>query len=134
MGTLFGNYRLIAPDLAGFGLSPASTSEFSLSEHARSVLNAINELAIERLTVVGVSAGGYVALHLVEELDARLQGLVLVNTSIALDSAEIARWRHELAAETELEGVEIVADELLPKMLSESRMQFGKSRFLTKRE
>ena len=45
---------------------------------------------------------------------------MLITTSIALDSAETARWRHELAAETELEGVEIVADELLPKMIGNS--------------
>jgi pimeloyl-ACP methyl ester carboxylesterase len=61
-----------------------------------------------------------VALHLVEELGARLRGLFLVNVSISTDTPEATRWRHELAAETELAGVEIVADELLPKMLGSS--------------
>ncbi|MGH7824256.1 MAG: alpha/beta fold hydrolase [Candidatus Binatia bacterium] len=117
---LSGHYRLIAPDLTGFGLTPASATEVSLADHAREVLNTINTLGIERVTLAGVSVGGYVALHLVEELGARLQGLLLANIRIAPDDPEAVRWRHELAAEAELAGVEVVADEFLPKMLGSS--------------
>jgi pimeloyl-ACP methyl ester carboxylesterase len=117
---LRGRYRLIAPDLTGFGLSPAPTAELSLADHAREILNSLSTLGIETVTVAGVSAGALVALHLVEELGARLQGLFLVNVSISADTPEATRWRHELAAETEMTGVEIVADEFLPKLLGSS--------------
>jgi pimeloyl-ACP methyl ester carboxylesterase len=113
-------YRLITPDLIGFGLSRAPTTERSLADHAKEVLDTINLLEIDHVTVAGVSAGAYVALHLVEELGARLQGLLLASISLAPETAETARWRHELAAEVELAGVEIVADEFLPKMLGTS--------------
>lgn len=117
---LRGRYRLLAPDFFGFGLTPALPSELSLADHAREVLNTINTLGIERVTVVGLAVGAYVALHLAEELGARLQGLLLANMSLAADSPEVARWRHELAAETELAGVEVVADDFLPRMLGTS--------------
>jgi pimeloyl-ACP methyl ester carboxylesterase len=108
--------RLIAPDLAGFGLSAARAGP-SLGDHARDVLNLINMLGIERATVVGLGIGGSVALHLVGELGARLQGLLLANTSVTPDTPEVASWRHELAAEVEMRGVDAVADEFLPKLL-----------------
>ena len=117
---LGGRYRLIAPDLAGFGLTPTPTAELTLADHAREILNSLNTLGIESVTVAGVSAGANVALHLVEELGVRLWGLFLVNVSLSADTPEATRWRHELAAETELAGVEIVADEFLPKLLRSS--------------
>jgi pimeloyl-ACP methyl ester carboxylesterase len=110
-------YRLIAPDLAGFGLSAARGAGLSLADHARDVLNAVNLLGIERVTVVGLGVGGFVALHLVEELGARLQGLLLVSTSLTPDAPEVANWCHELAAEVEMRGVDAVADAFLPKLL-----------------
>ena len=78
---------------------PRPQQTFPLADHAKAVLNTVNMLGIERVTVVGLSVGGYVALHLVAELGARLQGLFLANTGIAPDSPEVTRWRNELAAE-----------------------------------
>jgi pimeloyl-ACP methyl ester carboxylesterase len=110
-------YRLIAPDLAGFGLSAPHGAGLSLADHARDLLNAVNLLGIERVTVVGLGLGGSVALHLVGELGARLQGLLLVSTGLTPDAPEVANWRHELAAEVEITGVDAVADAFLPKLL-----------------
>jgi pimeloyl-ACP methyl ester carboxylesterase len=116
-------YRLVAPDLSGFGLTPVLAPEISLSDHARSVLKMINALAIERVTVVGLSMGSFVALHLVQELGARLQGLLLASTRISSDPPDVARWRHELAAEIESTGVEVAADEFVPKLLGRRTQQ-----------
>src|SRR5687767_13671661 len=44
-------YRLIAPDLAGFGLSPPPTAELTLADHAREILDSLNTLGIEPVTV-----------------------------------------------------------------------------------
>lgn len=115
--------RLIAPDFAGFGLTPARNEDLSLAAHARDVLNTINVLQIERVTVVGLSLGSHIALHLAEELGAGLQGLLLSGASLAPDSPQVANWRHELAAEIELNGVEVAADEFLPKLLGTTTQQ-----------
>jgi 3-oxoadipate enol-lactonase len=117
-------YRLIAPDLAGFGLSAARGAGLSLTDHARDVLTAVNLLGIERVTAVGLGVGGSVALHLVEEFGPRLQGLLLVNTSLTPDAPELANWRHELAAEVEMRGVDAVADEFLPKLLGSTTQRY----------
>jgi hypothetical protein len=61
--------------------------------------------------------GGLIALHLVEELGARLLGLLLVSTSVTPDAPNETTWRHELAAEVGTRGVDTVADEFLPKLL-----------------
>jgi pimeloyl-ACP methyl ester carboxylesterase len=115
--------RLVAPDLAGFGLSPSSDSALSLAHHASDVLDVVNLLETRNLSVVGSGVGGLIALHLVEELGARLLGLLLVSTSVTPDAPNETTWRHELAAEVGTRGVDTVADEFLPKLLGRTTQQ-----------
>ena len=69
------------------------------------------------MAVVGSSTGGRVALALVDEVDARLQGLLLANARVTPGDATTLSLCHELAAEVATAGVDVVADEFLPKLL-----------------
>ena len=115
-----GRTRLLAPDLPGCGLSPVPPSggtPLSLDDYAREVLAALDTLDIDRVVVVGLGMGGQVALRLVDELGARLMGMLLSGTDAGAESPEIAARCHELAAEVEAISVEVAAAEFLPKLL-----------------
>jgi pimeloyl-ACP methyl ester carboxylesterase len=113
MGALQGRMRFIVPDFPGFGLSAASAGAPSLNDYAQKTLAVLDALRIDRVVVVGLSMGGYVAFRLVEQLGARLVGLLLADTRATADTEEAAVARHELAAEAEADGLEVgVADGL----------------------
>jgi len=117
MGALAARARLLAPDLPGFGLSPPPPAAPSLDDYARQVVGVLDALEVDRVVVVGLSMGGYLAFRLVGELGRRLVGLVLANTRATPDAESGALARHRLAAEVEARGVEVAASEFLPKLL-----------------
>lgn len=114
---LNGKARLLAVDLPGFGLSPPLDGTPTLDDYAGAVCDLIDRLEIEKVIVVGLSMGGYVAFRLVERLGVRLRGLLLADTRASADTEEAALARHELAAEVEAQGVEVAAHEFIPKLI-----------------
>jgi pimeloyl-ACP methyl ester carboxylesterase len=111
--------RLLVPDLPGCGLSPVppSGTPRSLDDYAREVLAALDARDVEHMVLVGLGMGGQVALRLVDELGARLIGMLLSGTDARAETDEIAARCHELATEVEASGVEVAAAEFLPKLL-----------------
>jgi pimeloyl-ACP methyl ester carboxylesterase len=108
----------LAPDLPGCGLSPVLPSTpRSLDDYAGELLATLQALGVERVIVVGIGLGGQIALRLVDELGARLIGMLLAGTDARSETEEIAGRCHELAAEVEANGVEAAAAEFLPKLL-----------------
>jgi pimeloyl-ACP methyl ester carboxylesterase len=108
----------LAPDLPGCGLSPVlGPTPRSLEDYAREVRATLDALDVERVVVVGLGMGGQVALRLVDELGARLIGMLLSGTDAHSATDEIAARCYELAAEVEASGVEVAAAEFLPKLL-----------------
>lgn len=72
---LAGRYRVVAPDLPGFGRSAPLGGATTIAALARTMAGLLGALAIERATLVGHSAGamvaqrlGFAAPHLVERL------------------------------------------------------------------
>jgi pimeloyl-ACP methyl ester carboxylesterase len=55
---------------------------------ADSVVAVLDKLQLERVTVIGHSMGGYVALAMAERWPERLSGLVLLNSTPEADSPE----------------------------------------------
>jgi 3-oxoadipate enol-lactonase len=115
--SLSDRFRVIAPDFAGFGLSWAPDAPLSLVDQARAVDHTLDDLGIDDLVLVGLSMGGYVALPLSRALGKRVRGLVLAHTRATADDARTFDERHRLAAEIEADGVDVAAEELLPKLL-----------------
>jgi len=109
--------RLLAPDLPGFGLSPPPTTAPSLDDYARQLIEVLDARGVDRVVVVGLSMGGYIAFRLVGELGPRLAGLVLADTRATPDTEAGATARHRLAAEVEAAGVGVAANEFVPKLL-----------------
>ncbi len=73
------SYRTIAVDLPGHGTRV--DERFTLDAAADAVGRVIDEAAGGRAVVVGLSLGGYVALHLAARSPERVRGLVLAGTT-----------------------------------------------------
>lgn len=72
-------YRVLAPDLRGFGQS-SWPGETSVPAMAQDIALLLDELDAGAAHVVGISMGGTVALHLALDHPQRVGRLVLVNT------------------------------------------------------
>ncbi len=69
-------YRVIAPDLPGFGRS--QTQESSIQGFARSLLGLLDELQLPTVHLVGSSLGAVVAASLASTAPTRVQSLCLI--------------------------------------------------------
>src|SRR6185437_2812783 len=57
------NYRVIAPDLLGHGKSAKPRGDYSLGAFAAWLRDLLDELGIDRVTVIGQSLGGGIAMQ-----------------------------------------------------------------------
>lgn len=72
-------FRVIAPDLAGFGFSgKPRDGEYTIEWQARLIVGLMDSLGIERATLVGNSYGGAVAAICALDYPQRVERLVLV--------------------------------------------------------
>lgn len=81
-------YRVIVPDLRGFGASERQ-EPFTMQQHARDAARLLESLGIARAHVVGLSMGGAVAMELALSRPDAVAGLVLANTA---PSFELRTW------------------------------------------
>ncbi len=111
--------RVIAPDLRGFGDSPAVAGKASMETYAADCAALLDALEIhEPVTLCGLSMGGYIAFAFWRAHAARVGRLILAATRALPDSAEQQENRLKAAALAEKEGAEAIARAMLPKMLS----------------
>lgn len=72
-------FRVIAPDLPGYGYSEKPRDgEYTIAAQARAVLGLMDQMGIERATIVGASYGGAVAAMMALDCPERVARLVLV--------------------------------------------------------
>src|SRR5262249_15061174 len=82
-------YRVIAPDLPGFGGSAVLDGPSSVEAMADTVAYLLDHLQIREPVVLGgLSMGGYVALAFARRHPDRLRGLILADTRAEPDDAE----------------------------------------------
>jgi pimeloyl-ACP methyl ester carboxylesterase len=72
-------FRVIAPDLVGFGFSEKpKANEYTIDAQARMIVGLMGELGIERATLIGSSYGGAIAATCALDYASRVEKLVLV--------------------------------------------------------
>lgn len=71
-------HRLLAPDLFGHGASAKPRGDYSLGAHAATLRDLLDLLGIERVTLVGHSLGGGIAMQFSYLFPERVDRLVLV--------------------------------------------------------
>lgn len=118
---LAASYRLVIPDLRGFGQSPAPVGDVSaIDAMADDVLETLDALGIaEPVVLGGLSMGGYVALSIAARAPDRLRGLMLIDTKAAGDTADAAAGRRETADKVERIGsTDAVVEGMLGKLFA----------------
>jgi pimeloyl-ACP methyl ester carboxylesterase len=113
-------YRLIAPDLRGFGASPAVPGTASLDHYADDLAGLLEQLGLEHVSVAGLSMGGYIAFALLRRHRERVDALILADTRSQPDTDDGRRAREENARLAEQRGAGAIADQMLPKLLAPS--------------
>ncbi|NYG55588.1 alpha/beta fold hydrolase [Nocardioides perillae] len=71
-------YTVIAPDLLGHGASDKPRADYSLGGYANGMRDLLTVLGIDRVTVVGHSFGGGVAMQFAYQFPERTERMVLV--------------------------------------------------------
>ncbi|MFD3696242.1 alpha/beta fold hydrolase [Streptomyces sp. NPDC058646] len=111
-------YRVIAPDLRGYGESPVSPGVLRLSGFADDLAALLDLLGIGQAVVGGVSMGGQIAMEMRLRHPGRVRALVLSDTSPVPESEEGRTFRHAVAERLLAEGMAPYADEVIDKMLA----------------
>ncbi len=90
-------YRVIAPDLKGFGFSEKPADRrYHVQDHAQLVIGLLDRLGIEAPTLVGNSFGGAVALSCALMWSTRVSALVLIDA--AYNDAPLQQYPFSLYA------------------------------------
>jgi pimeloyl-ACP methyl ester carboxylesterase len=80
MPTLARNHLVIAPDLLGHGESDKPRADYSVAAYANGMRDLLSTLDIDRVTLVGHSFGGGVAMQFAYQFPERTERMVLVAT------------------------------------------------------
>ena len=73
-------HTVVAPDLLGHGRSGKPRGDYSLGAYASGVRDLLAVLGISKVTVVGHSLGGGIAMQFAYQFPDRLERLVLVDS------------------------------------------------------
>jgi len=87
---LIARHRVLLVDLPGSGLSPMPPEALSIAAMATRIGHLLDDLALDRLHVVGFSLGGAVALELALQRPNLIQRLILINS---LPSYRVDHWK-----------------------------------------
>jgi len=74
------DHRVLAPDLFGHGASAKPMGDYSLGAHAATMRDLLDRLEVDRVTLVGHSLGGGIALQFCYLFPERVERLVLVSS------------------------------------------------------
>lgn len=86
-------YRVVAPDMPGHGDSTFDPAHHTVDRIARSYVELLGALGLQRVILAGISMGGYIALRMWAIRPELIAGLVLSNTKAEADSDEIVARR-----------------------------------------
>jgi pimeloyl-ACP methyl ester carboxylesterase len=126
-------FRVVAPDLRGFGesVAQASVCEPSEIEHrlksvplttmsdmARDVAVLMDELKISRAAICGLSMGGYVTFEFVHLFPTRVRALILAGTRAPADNEQEQQVRFQQIEQMLAKGMSGIAEASLPKVLA----------------
>src|SRR5580704_16388012 len=117
-------YRVIVPDLRGFGESSVTPGTVTMEEMADDLHGVLHGVWVDQPVVFcGLSMGGYVAWQFFRKYRPQLRALILCDTRANADTPEGAAGRHKFAEDVLANGSQAAADAMLPKLMSPKTME-----------
>lgn len=119
-------YRVIAPDLRGFGLSEVTSGTTTMQQFADDLAELLGGLQItEPVVFCGLSMGGYIGWQFVSRHRSKLSALIVADSRAVADNEKAAAGRLETADKVEKEGSKVVASAMLPKLFPAAAVEKG---------
>lgn len=112
------HYRVLVPDLCGYGENRQCGDKTLLSTFASDVRELADLLGLEKFVLGGSSMGGQIALECYRQFRERIATLVLADTFAQLDTPERKQLRLTTADRLISEGMGRYSEEELQKMIA----------------
>jgi 3-oxoadipate enol-lactonase len=111
-------WRVIAPDLRGYGESSVIPGKTTLDVFASDIAALLDSLDIHEVVIGGLSMGGQIAMEFCRLFPERVRGLLLAATFPQAETEDGKRNRALMAERLLREGMSGYAEEVLPKMIA----------------
>lgn len=123
VAALDGAYRVIVPDLRGYGESPVTPGTVPMSQLARDVEQLLGHIGVGEAAVTGLSMGGLVAMELAIADPARWWALGLVATTAQPVTEAERADRLAKAGLAESAGMRPLAEEMAGRLFGPAAEQ-----------
>lgn len=111
------DFRVIAPDLRGYGRSTIADT-VSWDVFAADVEALLDTLDVDQCVLCGMSMAGQIALECYRQFPERIEALVLADTAAQGPTEEERRQREAMADRLLRDGMEQYAETVISKMMS----------------
>lgn len=118
LNALKDDFRVIAYDIRGHGATEVGEIDFSIDLFVSDLLSFMDALKIEKTMICGLSMGGYIALNAIENHPDRFTALILSDTNCTADTPEAKEKRMKTIINIKENGVEKLAEDLLPNLFA----------------
>ena len=115
-------WRIIVPDLRGYGESTVVPGKTTLDIFASDIAGLLDELGIQDVVIGGLSMGGQIVMEFCRLYPERVRGILLAATFCRAETEEGRPQRAAMADRLLKEGMEPYAEEVLPKMVTPANL------------
>lgn len=120
------HYRVLAYDVRGHGNADSGIGAFSISDFAKDLFLFMDALHLEKITLCGLSMGGYIALTAVQQQPERITSLILCDTQCAADSEDGKKKRMDTINAIREKGLTTYAQDSVKKLFSQHSLTHKK--------
>jgi len=117
LSALSDKYRVIAPDLPGFGKSK-STKPFTMESLADDLHALLTQIKALPCVLAGLSMGGYMSFAYERKYPTDLKAFIPVDTKAEADTPDGKTGRNKMIETVRTSGSPAIAAAMMPKMLS----------------
>lgn len=112
-------YKVITPDLPGFGKSDSLPYELSLDMVANSIYDCLKRLNVSECIIMGHSLGGYITLEIAKRFPNIVSHIGLIHSSALADTDEKKEGREKSIEFIQRHGVEKFIESFVPMLFGE---------------
>lgn len=116
-------YRMILPDLRGYGRSGGEGYRIMMDEIALDIAHLLDELRVSSAIVCGLSMGGQIALEFYRLFPGRVRALVIADSDARGETPESYQRRMDLIALIERIGMRQYTEEHINEYVASASLQ-----------
>jgi pimeloyl-ACP methyl ester carboxylesterase len=117
MTVLSNHFKVITPDLRGYGKSSLPKGKSSFEDYAADIVALLDRLKIDKFHIAGLSMGGQLMMEVFRQAPDRVLSMVFADTFASQDTPQAKKARLAGAARMEKEGMEGYSNESISKMI-----------------